>query len=112
MHGSIELRPCPATKTVGHTIEELSDSACHGRIGLLARYAPGLETSFVVDVAGVRSLQPDVVRLAARDQGEGLGGTEAGIQFQLARPITTWLAWRADVGPLGTVAATKSACRR
>jgi len=48
----------------------------------------------VVDVAGVRSLQPDVVRLADRDQGEGMGGTEAGIQFQLARPITTWLAWR------------------
>lgn len=57
-----------------------------------------LEPSFAVDVAAVRSLQPNVVRMSARDQGKGFGGMDGGVKFQLALPITTWLAWRADAG--------------
>lgn len=98
MHNSIERWPGPATTTVGFTMRSyliafaLSASACPHA------YGQKLETSFAFDFVGVRSLQPNVVRMSARDQGTGFGGKEAGVQFQLARPITKWLAWRADAG--------------
>lgn len=58
----------------------------------------GLEVIFSGTAAGIRPLQPDVVKMTADDPGAPFDGIEGGAQFQLSHPVTKWLAWRTDVG--------------